>query len=74
METITKFKTSNVAVCLKAIKDYVNLDEASVPQEEQRQLKEKAKKAADHLSVLFSPEPKNIYLDTCPAEELPTIL
>lgn len=73
MET-TKFKTSNVAVCLKAINDYVNMDEGIVPQEEQKQLKEKAKKATNHLSILFAPEPKNIFLETCPADELPTIL
>ncbi len=73
METTTKFKTSNVAVCLKAIKDYIDMDAAAISKKEQSQLKERAKKAADHLSLLFSPEVENVYLDTCPAQKLPTI-
>ena len=74
METTKKFQTSNVAVCLKAIKDYVDMDETTVKKEEQGQLKERAKKAVEHLSILFNPEVKNVYVDPCPSEGLPTIL
>jgi len=74
MAISNKFKTSNAAVCLKAIKDYIDLDEAKVTKEEQNQVKAKAKKAVEHLPLLLSPETQNVLLNACPAGELPTIL
>jgi len=73
MEANKKFQTSNVAVCLKAIKDYVDMDETTVKKEEQDQLKDRAQKGVEHLSMLFSPEVQNVLLDQCPSRALPTI-
>lgn len=73
METNKKPKTTNVAVCLKAIKDYVEMDEKKVLAQEKDQLKDRAQKAMTHLSMLLSPEVKNVSADPCPAGGLPTI-
>jgi hypothetical protein len=73
METTKKFKTSNVAVCLKAIKDYVDMDEKKVTEEEKGPIKDRAKKAVEHLSILFSPVVENVLVDMCPSSRLPTI-
>lgn len=67
-----KFQTSNVAVCLKAIKDYVELDLKNLGEEEKVK-KDLAQKAVDHLSLLFSPEVENVLLYECPSKKLPTI-
>lgn len=68
-----KFKTSNIAVCLKAIKDYIETDLTAVGEEEKGQLKDRAQKAVDHLSTLFNPEVQDVYVDGCPSLVLPTI-
>lgn len=70
-----KFKVSNLAICLKAIKDFVDIDEAKITKEEQIQIKAKAKMAMDHLPSLYCADTKNIDIDGCPSRgELPTIL
>jgi hypothetical protein len=74
MTKSTKIKTSNAAVCLKAIKDYVDMDEAKVTKEEQNQIKARAKKAMEHLPLLFGPETQTVVLNACSTGELPTIL
>ncbi|MDQ1353109.1 MAG: hypothetical protein QG657_3415 [Acidobacteriota bacterium] len=74
MAISNKFKTSNAAVCLKAIKDYIDMDEAIVSNEEQKQIKARAKKAMEHLPLLLSPETQTVVFNACPAEALPTIL
>ncbi|MDQ1353108.1 MAG: hypothetical protein QG657_3414 [Acidobacteriota bacterium] len=68
-----KFKTSNVAVCLKAIKDYVDTDLTTLGEKEKVQKKDLAQKAVNHLSILFSPTAMNVLVDKCPSEGLPTI-
>ncbi len=73
MEANKKFKTSNVAVCLKAIKEYVDMDETKVTKKEKGQLKERAKNALDHLDTIFKPVEKNVMMNLCPSEGLPTI-
>jgi hypothetical protein len=73
MGTENKFQTSNIAVCLKAIKDYIDADLTSVAKDEQDQLKKRAKNAVDHLTLLFNPEVKNLMLYLCPSGTLPTI-
>jgi hypothetical protein len=73
MEISGKVKTSNVAVCLSAIKNYVNMDENVVTETEKGQLKDRAQKAVGHLSILFSPTEENVLLDICPSLRLPTI-
>jgi hypothetical protein len=72
MGTDNQVKTTNVAVCLKAIQDYVDMDEATV-EEKKGQLKDRAQKAMTHLSILLTPEVKNVYVEPCPSGGLPTI-
>lgn len=67
-----KFKTSNVNVCLKAIKEYLDADD-TMDQKELDQRKDRAKKAVEHLSAVFSPGDQNVMVDTCPSIALPTI-
>jgi hypothetical protein len=67
-----EFKTSNVNVCLKAIKAY--LVAAGNPKATNLQdLKDRAEKAVDHLSKIFGPGDKNVMMNLCPSEGLPTI-
>lgn len=73
MAISNKIKTSNATVCLKAIKDYIDMDEAKVTKEEQNQIKAKAKKAVEHLPLLLNSETQNVLLNDCPLAALPTI-
>jgi hypothetical protein len=67
-----KFKTSNVNVCLKAIKEY--LDAVENPKITNLQdFKDRAEKAVEHLSTIFGPGDENVMVDTCPSISLPTI-
>ncbi len=74
MTESNKIKTSNVAGCLKAIAEYVGLDEKNVNEQERTQLKDKAKKAVEHLSALFSPGTEAIYLEGCPEHQRALLL
>lgn len=65
-------KTSNVALCLKAIKDYVNPDEEAKKVDLSKR-EENAKKALEQLSLLFEVEAENVALYHCPSDNLPTI-
>ncbi len=67
-----KFKTSNVNVCLKAIKEYLDADDTMDPKEV-AQRKDRAKKAVEHLSTIFGPGDDDVMVDTCPSTGLPTI-
>lgn len=67
-----KFQTSNVAVCLKAIKEYVEMDLGDLG-DEAKGKKKLAQRAVNHLSILFSPTEMNVLLDRCPYSDLPTI-
>lgn len=73
MAASNKSKTSNVAICLKAIKDFVDMDEAKVTKEEQIQIKARAKKAVEHLPSLYVLGEMNNSVDGCPSITLPTI-
>lgn len=74
MATNNKFKTSNLAICLKAIKNFVDIDEATITKEEQNQIKAKAKMAIEHLPSLYYPDTKDIDMSGCLLRGLPTIL
>ena len=67
-----KFQTSNVNVCLKAIKEY--LDAVGDPNVTNLQdLKDRADLAVGHLYTIFGPGDQNVMVDTCPSIALPTI-
>lgn len=65
MSISNKFRTSNAAVCLKAIKDYIDMDEAIVSNEEQKQIKARAKKAMEHLPTIYGIETENVPVSAC---------
>jgi hypothetical protein len=73
MGTKRKFKTSNLTVCLNAIKNYIDMDESTLKEKEKGQLKDRARRAVEHLSAFFSPTDENVFLDECPSKKLPTI-
>ncbi|HLP61968.1 MAG TPA: hypothetical protein VK186_24205 [Candidatus Deferrimicrobium sp.] len=65
MAASNKLKTSQMAVCLKAIKDYVDMDEAKVTKAEQNQIKAKAKIAVEQLPTLCSIETQDAPVNGC---------
>ena len=67
-----KCQTSNINVCLKAIKEYLdavgNPGVTNLPE-----LKDRAEKAVNHLYAIFGPGDQNVIVDVCPSVNLPTI-